>query len=490
LTAVWVPAALLATRGVPSRAKALLAGGLAAYAAAVVLIAVAWPGALGPLAVLALAGWGYATWRARSGAGHRHRQPPGSLGLRSSIRALADYRFYEKQATRFGPIFKTSQFYRPVVCLIGLERCQRFMRDRRAQLTSAPLPINRHIAGGLLRYMPPGTHGTYRKRLQSCMRAQVLAGCEAFITHQCTLEFSDMAARCSEGPASGVRPYRGIDRLIFLVLNRIFFGFQPEEPATATLLQLYGVVDHRKLWRDAARTRGALREIVALILMQAERLRREASATPDSFLGQAIHDDPELITDPIFAENFIYFLHIARCDLAGLCGWLLKMLGDHPDWGLRIRSDRESAQPTGLASRFVDETLRLRQSEYLYRTTADAIEFENFSIPAGWLVRLCIRESHTAADVFERPHEFNPDRFLSATYAQDQYQPFGIYEHSCMGVSLTTTICRTFVEQLVSGFEWTITRDGPMELGLQHHRHWTPSSKLEIQLKAMHAGGS
>ncbi|HJU85979.1 MAG TPA: cytochrome P450, partial [Gemmatimonadota bacterium] len=134
------------------------------------------------------------------------------------------------------------------------------------------------------------------------------------------------------------------------------------------------------------------------------------------------------------------------------------------------------------ADRFVDETLRLRQSEYLYRTTSQAIDFEGFAIPAGWLVRLCIRESHTAADAFERPHEFDPDRFLAAPYPPERYQPFGIYEHACIGAAVTKTVGRVFVEGLAGGFDAAVVRDGPMELGLHHHGHWTPSRRLGIRL--------
>jgi cytochrome P450 len=333
--------------------------------------------------------------------------------------------------------------------------------------------------------MEPGRHEAYRRKLQSCMKAGVLAGCEGFIERRTALELGEMAARCSRSPTGGVRPYSAIDRLVFLVLSRVFFGIQPEEPVVPRLRHLYRVVDHRKLWRRSSRTREAMTEIVTLVLSQAGRLRAEDSANPTSFLDQASRNDPDLVEDPMFLENFVYLLHIARCDLSGLCGWLLKMLGDHPNWGLKVRSSREvtqSADPTGPAGRFVDETLRLRQSEYLYRTTSGDIQFEGFSIPAGWLVRLCIRESHTSGEVFRCPHEFDADRFLHTSYSQDQYQPFGIYEHACLGIGITKTIGRIFVEQLASGFDWEIARDGPMELGLHHHRHWAPSSRLEFRL--------
>ncbi|HET6363161.1 MAG TPA: cytochrome P450 [Gemmatimonadota bacterium] len=482
---VWIAVTLFLVRGVPPRAMVLLAAGILAWMGAAIWLVTKWPSATAPLAALVLLGWAIMAWRARPRAGTRRRRPPGSLGLRSSIRALADYEFYEKEASRLGPIFKSNQYYRPVLCIVGLERCQRFLREHRDRLTSAPLLVDRYITGGLLRYMEPASHVEYRRRLQACMKAGVLAACEPAIRQQASRELATLAA-ISPRPRSGARPYPAIDRFVFLSMNRVFFGIAPDEDACDRLARLYGVVDHRRLWRDGIRTRTAMEEIVGIVRAKATRLEREDAPTPDSFLGQAIRNDPELLADPVFVENLAYFLHIARCDVAGLCGWLFKLLVERPDWSVRIRPSQAQASadaPTA-ADRFVDETLRLRQSEYLYRTTADAIELEGFAIPRGWLVRLCIRESHTAADAFDRPREFDPDRFLNATYPRERYQPFGIYEHACVGVPLTKAVGRIFLEQLASGFQWEVVRDGPMELGLHHHGHWRPSSRLGVRLAA------
>ena len=485
LSPMWVPATFLGVRGVSAVAKTLLATGLVVYASIAIWIAVSRPAALGPLVLVVLAGWALMVWRARPMAGRRRGLPPGSLSLRSSIRALRDYRFYAKQASRFGPVFKTSQYHRPVLCIVGLERCQRFLRENREALTSAALPIDRYVTGGLLRYMDAANHALYRRRLQSCMKPGVLAGCEGLIEERTRIEFEDVAAQCARSPGGGVRPYGAVDRLLFVVLSRVFFNIEPDDPAIPELRRLYGVVDHRRIWRRGNRTREAMTGIVNLVRDRAERIAHNGSETPTSYLGQAIQDDPRLLSDPVFVENLVLFLNIARFDLAGLCAWLLKMVGDHPDWGLRVRSARDatpSSEPTGLGARFVDETLRLRQSEYLYRTTSDPVRFDGYSIPAGWLVRLCIRESHTSEDAFERPHEFDADRFLGKTFSAERYQPFGVYEHTCLGIGITRTIGRIFVEQLTTGFDWSIARDGPMELAPYHHRHWTPSRRFEIRL--------
>ena len=89
----------------------------------------------------------------------------------------------------------------------------------------------------------------------------------------------------------------------------------------------------------------------------------------------------------------------------------------------------------GLATRMVSETLRLSQSEYVYRVVARECRLGEFRIPAGWLVRVCLRECHRRPDLFPEPERFDPDRFLDISQGKLIYAPFGHGEHSRDGLS-------------------------------------------------------
>jgi cytochrome P450 len=135
-----------------------------------------------------------------------------------------------------------------------------------------------------------------------------------------------------------------------------------------------------------------------------------------------------------------------------------------------------------LSTRIVMETLRLEQSEQLYRVTTRQIQHGHFVIPKGWLVRLCVRESHQDPSVFERPDVFDPDRFLHHTFTRREYSVFGgTLRHACLGEGLTTMVGRIFVEE-VCGMSWETTADGEYEYG--PWRHWRPSSAWRVRLAA------
>jgi cytochrome P450 len=201
--------------------------------------------------------------------------------------------------------------------------------------------------------------------------------------------------------------------------------------------------------------------------------------------------EPQRADDPTVLGNLIYMLEAGRTDVGGLLMWVLKLLTDHPAWlaALQAPSPSPSSAPDedSLADRVVKETLRLEQSEYLYRRVTGDIEIGDTVIPKGWLLRICIRDGHQNPAVFEHPESFDPDRFLGRKYLHSEYAPFGLFHHMCVGAQLTQVIARTFVTELAQGFDCRAVADGPPE----HPRfHWEPSPRFRIRLSERPVGQS
>ena len=84
-------------------------------------------------------------------------------------------------------------------------------------------------------------------------------------------------------------------------------------------------------------------------------------------------------------------------DMSGFLCWVLYYLGRNPRWleeAGQLETLPDLTNHSTLAARVVLETLRLRQSEFIFRATLQDIEFRGFLIPRGWLVRICVWESH------------------------------------------------------------------------------------------------
>jgi cytochrome P450 len=124
------------------------------------------------------------------------------------------------------------------------------------------------------------------------------------------------------------------------------------------------------------------------------------------------------------------------------------------------------------------ETLRLEQSEFIVRDVLEDIRVNEFVVPAGWHLRVCVRESHQDPAAFPDPQRFDPDRFI-ARFNRHQYSPFGALAHTCLGVKTTHVIASSFVRQLAIDYDLAITGDGAHDF----NQHWRPSRHHRVVLR-------
>jgi cytochrome P450 len=211
-----------------------------------------------------------------------------------------------------------------------------------------------------------------------------------------------------------------------------------------------------------------------------------ARTGPLSLASEFVRIQPDALEQPAIVRNLIYTAMTARDDVAGLLMWLFKNLSDNPAWVTELRA--APAHAPDLTARIVSETLRLGQSEYLQRRARREIRFRDIVIPAGWIVRVCIREIHRDGTTFRDAERFDPTRFVDGGCGREVYSPFGIDQRACVGESLSRTIAGVFVTELVEGFEWETTADGPPELSRQ--RHWAPSSSWRVSITRRVAAGA
>ena len=509
----------------PVRRELLTAPGLfaglllAAGGAGLLWLAVSSPAgrrvlALGAAAVL-LYGW----WRARPGYGARRRLPPGSLSLGRSLDAIDDRGFYRDQAARCGPVFKMSQFGRPVGCIVGIERAREVLVAQADHVSGATLPYNRFVPRGALRYMSRSEHRDVSPVFRSALLRLDLESAEPAARAAFRAALERMAADSRSRPETGIHPRDYWMPMLLPALARTFLGLDPASPAVDRLGRELAKLDLGRgggpLWRR--RVREGLDGCVD-VLREAFPARDAApDAAPDdgddgsnggdggpapgSALAHLLAAEPRLFDEPTLTGNLILILRLAYGDLTGLFDWLFKMLTDHPEWLVQLRAklatdpdaadglqaDRATANvgnghPPELAQRIVMETLRMEQSEFLYRRIVRPVELEGYVLPAGWLLRVCIQESHRSADVFDEPDRFDPDRFARRAFTRTEYSPFGIDSHACMGARLAVALGSVFVEELAR-FDWLVLGDGPIERdGNRHRYHWRPNRRLRVRL--------
>jgi cytochrome P450 len=455
------------------------------YISAITLAAIYAPLALRVMAIaaviLCLAGW----WRARPSYGRARGLPPGTLAL-APLGPWIDDLDYAKRGHRYGPVFKMSRFLEPIVCIVGLPLARDLLRKHDDDLIVPPLPFTRLIPRGFLRYMQPRDHRPYAALFRDAFASGVIDDRAPAIAQIIRRNLDRFAADTASRDDVAPRPY--LTRMMFTVFVDLFFGIDQDSEDFAILESAYGLIRSGQSWHVSARTRqNAVLEIEEVLRRQIARYSAPDASTrlPNCFLAEAMRSHPGEELDQTAIRNLTFILLTSSGDVTGLLHWVLKMLSDHPQWVHRLQAELGNSDDArsagGIAERTVRETLRLEQSEYLMRRTKRTIRWNGFVLPRGWLVRVCVRESHRSAEIFDRPDAFDPDRFLRHRIGPAELSPFGMTHVSCLGEHLTLTVARTFISELAGAFDLTTIADGPREyLGF----HWRPSSQLRVRLTA------
>jgi len=441
-------------------------------------VAIAAPRLLPPVAVVAGCLLIAERWRARSGFRAAEGLPPGSLSL-VPRGPWVDEKFYAKQADRHGPVFKMSQFFRPMVCVMGPGEGVDLFEQHADKLASPAVRFSSFIPKGYIRYMRRGDHSRYKPIFRAVFNRKVLQDCSMDFRATVTTELSRMAG-ASRAEPGGIHPSPFISDVTFRCMLRLFIGLSSDSPEFGRLSSLYERV---QIGKASSKWRSEDREAANAIAAFIESRLDYPAGLPSCFLREILQSDAGKAPDRTVILNLVYMIRIASSDLSGFLTWAIKLLVDNPEWFDRLRamttSTGRESEAELLAALMIKEVLRMERSEFIFRKTVKSIRFRGFIIPRNWIVRVCIRDGHRDARTFPNPETFDPERFRNRTYGKREYSPLGIGSHACLGGQIINLIGTIFLVELTGAFRISVPADGCREYG---RSHWQPSSNLRVIL--------
>lgn len=473
----------------PIAALILLAIG-AGLAVAAWWLVVAFPWLLPVVAAIAVVVSALLWWRARASWGRTRGLPPGSLGVGASIDAITHKDFYARAADRWGPVFKMAQFHRPVVVITNLPLGLRVLADESARLAQPRLPFGRLSPGNYIEFMNDERHARYRGILRTALSGRVVNECRDGVA----TAVREQLARASKGAsASGISPDACLAQVAFTSMIRVMWGVAVDDPRIHDLQRLFNSLGTMRRFTERrpeenvepyARLTALVREVGVAIRDQLAR-----GETPErSVLSELVRADTAHLDDDTLLGNLVLIVHVTRSNVHGLLRWTVKELLSHPECVQELREAAAlraegPARVEAVASHLVNEVLRLHQSEYFYREVRQEIRIGEFRIPAGWLLRVGVRECHDDPTVFPDPGAFRPSRFATRHYDKTEYCPFSDGTHSCFGAGLALMIARVAASVLAIEFDARVIHDGPPERdGNRHWSHWRPSRALRVSV--------
>ncbi len=444
----------------------VVAGALALSVAVITLGTLTSQTMIASLAGIAALAWLVAWWHSRPKYGCKRGLPPGSLSIRDSLDAIVDRGFYRQGFERYGPVFKMAQFRRPVVCVLGLERGREILRRYGDQLALPPLPLSSAVPKGFLRYMSPTDYAVYSPLFRHALSDAVLAGVRAGAVTDARSACSRLERTASVAPA----PADVIEDYVMTCLLRAFFGSMLFPGDRVAIDAFSRDADH--VGSVGRPTRGAIAALDGFSELIRSRAADPFGPLHPSLWSELVGTAPDASTDPTVIGNLFLLLEASRGSISGLLTWSALFLAEEPEWLDAVRAARgEAVEPLDPATAAVLETLRLAQSEYVYRSVEEPIGVDGFVIPAGWLLRICVAESHLLDPPFVDPLRFDPGRHVRSRTARSEFSPFGLDAHSCLGARLTLELGRCLVEAFADYVPTVEASERPSR-GNRHWRHW------------------
>ena len=404
------------------------------------------------------------------------RLPPGHLD--PGDREMHTDRLYGlKRAQRLGPIFKTIWSGNYTTCVVGHDHARRLLASNEDSFPDATTDLTGLFPVGALRAMTGETHQKYRRLLIQALQATPFAAHEGAI-RTWILDRLTALAKARAGSSTGSEALRASLREITTgIMIRLIYGIAPGTPD-----YLEFVRDYRQLGPDFPVKKieplhsEAFERIKARVQGLIETIRRgPADSLAPSYLKYLVGSGG---LDETALGNFIWLFEPAHFDLYSLWRWILRFLASHPEAMARVQAET-GERCRKLCEAIALETLRLEQSEVLYRTPVRDVVFEGYLIPKGTIMRACLWEGHKNKDVFPDPFKFDPDRFLGRKYKIEEYAPFGLDKTRCVGADLVVDVSAMFIEILLKNFTIALIADGPPVFGTYH---WQPSPDFSISI--------
>jgi cytochrome P450 family 135 len=172
-----------------------------------------------------------------------------------------------------------------------------------------------------------------------------------------------------------------------------------------------------------------------------------------SLLLQATHEDGSPMSDEELRDELVTLLVAGHETTANALAWAVERLCRHPAKLERLTAEVQAGKRQYLEA-VVQETLRLRPViSIVLRRLIEPMEIGGRLLPAGASIAPSIHLVHRRPDIYPRPNEFIPERFIESeggkapgTYT---WIPFGGGVRRCLGAAFAQFEMETVLRELV-----------------------------------------
>jgi cytochrome P450 len=257
--------------------------------------------------------------------------------------------------------------------------------------------------------------------------------------------------------------HREMMGLTLRIVTRTLFSFDSDAEADEVGRAMSVAIDHVNAYAEAIlrippwvptpnnlRFGRARRTLDALVLRIIDE-RRKANDKPNDLLTMLMsaqdEETREQMTDRQLRDEVMTLVAAGHETTANLLTWSYYLLSQHPEAAARLRAELSSVlagrRPTledlprlTFTRAVLDEALRLYPPAWIFEREALADDqIGGYQVSRGTMIAMFPYAMHRHQAYWDRPQEFDPDRFLSPVPARPKYAyiPFGGGPRLCIG---------------------------------------------------------
>ena len=209
----------------------------------------------------------------------------------------------------------------------------------------------------------------------------------------------------------------------------------------------------------------------AMLYEQIAALRAAPEPSDDvlSMLVHARYDDGSAMEDISLRDNLRTLLFAGHDTTAIILAWAIWFVHRNKPVLERLRDELDALGPDiepdeltriPYLEAVIDETLRIRPiNPETQRPLAKPWKLGEWQIPAHNIVTVSIVLLHFDERHWDRPHEFEPERFLGAHPSPNVYVPFGGGNRRCLGATFAKYEAAIVLGTLLREFEFELLDD-------------------------------
>ena len=376
--------------------------------------------------------------------------PPGPRApatLQILAMALRQRPYLERQRRRYGPLFtiKALAVGRFVVLSDPVLAKQVFTADAKVLHAGDHSPLRAVLGEHSLLGIDEGRHLEQRRLLLPPFKGQRVRAYEELIEEVAAAEIDrfPIGTPFPVGPAMQRITLRAILRAVFGASGRELHELEELLPPWTTqgsrlslLVPLQHDLGPRSPWGRFLRLRARIDAVLDRIIKIARTdPALEERADVLALLVQSTHLDGSRVTDAEIRDQLVTMLAAGHETTAHQLAWAVERLSRHPEVLARLVEEVD-AGGRELRDATIKELQRVRSViPAAGRFTMEPYELGGYRLPEGIHIALAASLTHFDPRLFDRPEQFDPDRFLTARPDTYAWLPFGGGLRRCIGAS-------------------------------------------------------